>query len=155
MHEIAHYSINETAASFAGSLVGFGGVTPVSAMPWLKNTGFTTVINLRGAGEEGVDIGEARAAAEAAGLNYVHLAFNPMEPAPGLLEQFMSTVGDQAKQPVYIHCASATRVAALWMLVRILKDNWDMGRASEEAETIAHKPAEAVGFVTAYMKARE
>ena len=155
MHQIAQYSIIEDAAGFAGTLVGFGGATPVSAMPWLKDKGFATVINLRGAGEEGVDIGEARAAAEAAGLNYVHLPFNPREPAPELLQQFMSIVGDQAKQPVYIHCASATRVGALWTLVRIIKDGWDLDRASKETETIATKPADAAAFVTAYMKARE
>ena len=35
-------------------------------MPWLRDEGFSTVINLRAATEEGVDLEGCRAAAEAA-----------------------------------------------------------------------------------------
>ena len=61
-------------------------------------------------------------------------------------------MGDQANQPVYIHCGSATRVAALWVIGRVLRDGWDIDATREEAEQIAHKPADAIAFATAYIK---
>ena len=154
MAGIAHFSRIDNAAGFAGALVGFGGKTPDSEMAWLQNQGFRSVVNLRLAGEEGVDVSCSEAAAEAAGLKYIHLPFSPQNFDPAVVEDFLSAVSDQANQPVFIHCASATRVAALWILGRVLTDNWELEAASREAETIAHKPAEAIAFATAYLQSR-
>jgi uncharacterized protein (TIGR01244 family) len=132
-------------------MVGFGGATPSSAMSWLRGEGFTSVINLRGASEEGADVVGCRAAAEAAGLNYVHLPFDPRTRDTQVIDDFLAAIGDEANQPVYIHCASATRVAALWMIGRVLRDGWELDAAREEAVGIAAKPAEADAFATHYL----
>jgi uncharacterized protein (TIGR01244 family) len=133
---------------------GFGGVTQPSAMPWLKQAGFASVINLRLAAEPNADVDASRAAAEKAGLSYVHLPFDTANPDPELVPEFLAAVGEEANQPVYIHCASGTRAAALWMIKRVLVDGWKIDEAREEAEAIAAKPAEAVAFATRYIESQ-
>lgn len=149
---IIQFSRLHESAGFAGPRVGFGGATQPSAMPWLKRAGFATVINLRLASEEGAAVNASRAAAAAAGVNYIHLPFDPRSPAPDLVDNFLRAVGDESNQPVYIHCNSATRVAALWMIGRVVKDGWELDDAATEAESIAKKPAEAIAFASAYLK---
>ena len=149
---IVNFSIIDGEAGFAGSLVGFGGATAIDVMPWLRSRGFATVINLRSAAEEGADVEASRMAAEAAGLHYIHLPFDPASAGSEVVEAFLAAVGDEAKQPVYIHCSSATRVAALWMIGRVLVDGWDMTAATDEAEAIALKPSVSVAFATQYLE---
>lgn len=149
---IENYSRVEDSSGFAGPLAGFGGATLPSAMPALKSAGFTTVINLRLADEEEVDLEDSRTAAEAVGLRYTHLPFDAENPAPAVVEEFLAAVGDGTNQPVYIHCNSATRAAALWMIGRVLEDGWDIDAASAETRMIAKKPPEAIAFATAYIK---
>ena len=62
--------------------VGCGGAVDPSAMSALKKEGFVSVINLRLASEQGADIDAGRAAAQAAGLKYIHLPFNVAMPDP-------------------------------------------------------------------------
>ena len=49
------------------------------------------------------------------------------------MERFIAAVTDPKNQPVFIHCASANRAAALWMVKRMVIDNWDAERAAIEA----------------------
>jgi uncharacterized protein (TIGR01244 family) len=155
MPDIENFSNFDNSTGFAGSKIGFGGMTPDSAMNWLKSQGYATVINLRLAGEEGVDIECSRDAAEAAGLNYVHLPFSAKELDQKLIGEFLATLGDSANQPVYIHCRSATRVAALWIIGRVLRDNWELDATRKEADAIAQKPDHALAFATAYLKSHQ
>lgn len=148
---IENFTLLDGPSGFAGPLAGFGGATNRSAMFWLKRNGFTTVINLRLASEEGADIDGNRAAAAAAGLNYIHLPFNARDPEPAVVDDFLVAIGDRQNQPVYIHCNSATRVAALWMIMRVDKDGWKLDAAQQEVELIAKKPAEAIAFATVYL----
>lgn len=152
---IENFSQIEGAAGFAGAMAGFGGATQPSAMSGLKSAGFTTVINLRLSSEEGADVDGSRASAEAAGLNYIHLPFDASKPDLSIVDKFLSAVGTEKNQPAYMHCHSATRAAALWMIGRVLKDNWDIEAAGEEVEMISPKPAEAIAFATRYIESQE
>jgi len=154
MHGIENFSKIEGMAGFAGPVAGFGGATQPSAMPGLKSAGFTTVINLRLASEEGVDIEASRTAAEVAGLRYAHLPFDSDSPDPAVVEEFLNTVGTNANQPVYMHCNSATRAAAMWMIGRVLEDGWELEAASREVEVITTKSDKAIAFATQYVALR-
>ncbi|TFH48243.1 MAG: hypothetical protein E4H01_06720 [Lysobacterales bacterium] len=151
---VKNFSRFDGPPGFAGSPVGFGGATQPTVMPWLRSEGFATVINLRLATEEGADVDSSRAAAQAAGLNYIHLPFDAKNPDPDVVEDFLTAASDKANQPVYIYCNSATRVATLWMIGRVLKEGWDIDAGAEEAEVIALKPSEAVAFATMYITSR-
>lgn len=116
--------------------VACAGATTPAAMTEVKKLGFASVINLRQATEPGADIEAGAAAAKAAGLNYVHLPFNAASPDPMLVDNFLKAVTDSRNQPAFIHCASANRAAALWLIKRVEVDKWDFDRASEEATAL-------------------
>ena len=113
--------------------VACAGATTPAALAEVKRMGYKSVVNLRQASEPGADIEANMAAARAAGLNYVHLPFNAAAPDPMLVDNFLKAVTNPSNQPAFIHCASANRAAALWMVKRVVVDKWDVERASAEA----------------------
>jgi len=126
---IVNFSKVETTVACAGA-------TTPAALAEVKRMGYASVINLRVAGEPGADIDASAAAAKVAGLNFVHIPFNAASPDPMLVDNFIKAVTDKANQPAFIHCASANRAAALWMVKRLVVDKWDVERASTEATAL-------------------
>jgi uncharacterized protein (TIGR01244 family) len=135
--------------------VGCGGATQPAAMAELKKEGFASVINLRVATEEGANVDAGRAAAQAAGLKYIHLPFEVASPDPTLVENFLAAVADTSNQPVYIHCGSANRVGAVWMIKRVLQDGWEIDKALAEAEAIGLTNPRLKTFATEYIEAHK
>lgn len=134
---------------------GFGGTTDASAMKALSGEGYKSVINLRLADEKGSDVPSERMAASQAGMNYIHLPLNSSKADKAFFENFVAAISDEANQPVYVHCGSATRVAAVWMSKRVIEDGWSMEQAEEEARAIAGKPDAAVAFAKKYIETLE
>lgn len=143
-----------TNFSRVDATIGCAGATPAAAMPAIKKLGYVSVLNLRTAGEPGAQIEEGRAAAEAAGLKYVHLPFDGQNPDPKIVEAFLAAVSDPASQPVYIHCGSANRVGALWMIKRVLQDGWELEKARAEAKAIGLTSPKLEAFAVDYIQAR-
>lgn len=131
--------------------VGCGGAVDPAAMSALKKEGYVSVINLRLATEPGADIDAGRAAAQAAGLKYIHLPFNAASPDPKIVSDFLGAVADKGNQPVFIHCGSANRVGAVWMIKRVLQDGWAVDRAQTEAEAIGLQSPQLVAFANSYI----
>jgi uncharacterized protein (TIGR01244 family) len=131
--------------------IGCAGATDPSAMSALRNEGFVSVINLRVATEQGADVDASRAAAQAAGLKYIHLPFNAASPDAKVVESFLAAVADKSNQPVFIHCGSANRVGAVWMIKRALQDGWPIERARAEAETIGLTSPQLAAFAAEYI----
>jgi uncharacterized protein (TIGR01244 family) len=144
-----------TNFSRVDATVGCGGATEPSAMAGLKKDGFVSVINLRLDTEKGADIDASRAAAQSAGLNYIHLPFDAANPDPQIVDKFLAAVGDKANQPAYIHCKSANRVGVLWMIQRVLIDGWDMDKARKEAEAIGMSGPQANLLAVNYIMAHQ
>jgi uncharacterized protein (TIGR01244 family) len=126
---ITNFSRVETTVACAGA-------TGPEAMPAVKKMGFVSVINLRQASEQGANVPQAEAAAKAIGLRYVHIPFNAQAPDPAVVDNFLKAVNTPANQPAFIHCGSANRAAALWMIKRVQLDKWDVDRATKEAEAL-------------------
>jgi uncharacterized protein (TIGR01244 family) len=118
------------------AVVACGGATETSALDGLKQDGFKAVINLRQASERGANIDENRARAEALGLKYIHIPFNGGAPENKTFDDFLAAIADKSNQPVYVHCASANRVGAVWLAKRVLQDGWTVEKATEEARMI-------------------
>jgi uncharacterized protein (TIGR01244 family) len=135
--------------------VGCGGATDPAAMSVLKKEGYVSVINLRLANEEGANVDAGRAAAQAAGLKYIHLPFNAAMPDSKVIDNFLATVADKSNQPVYIHCGSANRVGGVWMIKRVLQDKWTLDRALTEAQAIGLNNAALQTFATDYIKSHQ
>lgn len=140
-----------TNFSRIGATVGCGGTTQATAMPALKQGGFVSVINLRMASEPGADVEGARAAAQAAGLKYIHLPMDGSKPDPRTVDSFLAAVADKSNQPVYIHCASANRVGSVWMIKRVLQDGWAVDEAQREAEAIGLSSTRLKAFAHDYI----
>jgi uncharacterized protein (TIGR01244 family) len=135
--------------------VGCGGRVSPSAMSALKAEGYVSVINLRQASEADADIDGGRAAAQAAGLKYIHLPFNAASPDPKVVDSFLAAVGDKSNQPMFIHCGSANRVGGMWMIKRVLRDGWEIPRAQTEAEAIGLRDPKLTAFAIDYIKSHQ
>ncbi|HXG69538.1 MAG TPA: hypothetical protein VNJ04_02885, partial [Gemmatimonadaceae bacterium] len=67
---------------------------------------------------------------------YFHLPFKSTAPDTAVVDRFLTVVSEPKNQPVFIHCASANRVAALWLIKRVRVDKWKVETAMEEAKAI-------------------
>ncbi len=134
--------------------VGCAGATEVSAIPSIKARGYKSIVNLRLETEAGAAIAESKAAAEKAGLKYIHLPFNAAAPDMAVADAFITAVTDKANQPVFIHCGSANRVGAMWLAKRMLVDKWDQAKATEEAKLIGLSSPALEKFALDYVAAR-
>ena len=132
--------------------VACAGATPVQALPEIKKNGFVSVVNFRMATEQGANIDEAKATAAQVGLKYIHLPFQT--PTPEVAEAFLKAVADPSNQPMYIHCASANRVGAMWFIKRVKIDHWDKDRAMKEAESIGLRAPNLKEFALNYVGAK-
>ena len=132
--------------------IACAGATPPEAMLDLKNHGFASIINFRTDGERGETNEAGKAAAEDAGLRYFHLPFR--DPTPELAEAFLKTVTDPMNQPAYIHCGSANRVGAMWLVKRVKIDGWSVEEATAEAEAIGLRSASLKKFALDYLAGR-
>ena len=135
--------------------IACAGATTPAAVAGIKKMGYASIINLRQASEPGADIEGEAAAAKAAGINYVHLPFNAASPDPAVVDTFLKAVTAPANQPVFLHCASANRAAALWMIKRIQVDKWDADRAAVEATALGLTSSALKTFALDYVQAHK
>ena len=145
---ITNFSRVETTIACAGA-------TSPSAVAEIKRRGYGAIINLRQANEAGADLEGEAAAAKAAGISYIHLPFNTASPDPAVVDQFIGAVTAPANQPVFVHCASANRASALWMIKRMLVDGWDADRAGTEAAALGLTSAPLKSFALEYVAAHK
>lgn len=118
------------------STIACGGATTPEGIAELKKLGYNSIINVREASENGANIEAATAAAKEAGVKYVHLPMNGQSPDPAVADRFLEAVLAPANQPVFVHCGSGNRAAALWMVKRLVVDGWDAERAGTEAAAL-------------------
>lgn len=135
--------------------IGCAGATDPKALAQIAELGYTAVLNLREASEAGAAIEESKAAAEAAGLKYIHLPFKGSAPDPKVADAFLKAVTDTANQPLFIHCGSANRVGSLWLIKRMLVDHWTEERAVTEAKAIGMSSETLQAFALEYVAAHK
>ena len=69
-------------------------------------------------------------------MRYVNIPVISSAPKPEQVDAFIKAVNDAANQPMLIHCASANRVGAFWMIYRAVEQSWTEEKALEEATRI-------------------
>ncbi|MBI4474608.1 MAG: protein tyrosine phosphatase family protein [Acidobacteria bacterium] len=97
----------------------------------LKAEGVRAVINLRVPSEHDAPAEEAKAMS--LGLRYINIPVVSSNPQDAQAEEFLKVTDDAQNRPAFIHCASANRVGAFWMIRRVLRDKWSVQDAEAEA----------------------
>jgi uncharacterized protein (TIGR01244 family) len=100
----------------------------------LAEEGFQVVVNMR---SEPARAAAQQQRAEAAGLRYIHLPLPAYELEPEHLAAFHAVLGAQEGR-VLLHCRSATRVALMWLLDRVVYDGWSRERAEDRLRAIGY-----------------
>ena len=111
-----------------------GGQPSLEYLEKLKADGVKTIINLRQPTEYAA--AEEEAKAKALGLRYFNIPVSPTDPKDEQATEFLKITDDRDNRPAFIHCRSAARVAAFWMIRRVLRDGWKTEDALREAEKI-------------------
>ena len=145
---ITNFAHIETTVACAGA------ITPESVAE-IKRMGFSSIINLRRPSEPGANIEAEAEAADVAGIRFIHLPFggDPLDPA--VADQFLDVITDSETEPAFIHCAGGGRAAMMWMLKRVLVDDWALDRALEEATALGLNPESSLRqFALDYIAAR-
>ena len=112
-----------------------GAITPESVTQ-IRDMGFRSIINLRRPTEEGANVEVEAAAAQAAGMKYVHLPFGGEFLDPAVADRFLVAITEPDTAPAFIHCAGGGRAATMWFIKRVMVDGWDIDQAMEEATSL-------------------
>ncbi len=100
----------------------------------IKDKGIKRVITLRTDGE--IDWDEA-AMIKDAGLEFVKIAFRePDTLTDEVFDKVRKLLNDKEKTPTLLHCGSANRVGAVWLVHRVLDEGVPLEKAVEEAKTV-------------------
>jgi uncharacterized protein (TIGR01244 family) len=135
------------------STVACAGATTPEALKQVKEMGFSSVVNLREASEPNANVEAESAAAKSAGLRYIHLPLSHQSPDPAVADRFVVAAKDSGNQPMFIHCASGNRAAAMWLIKRAVVDGWPLDRATAEAEQLGLTNEQWKKFATDYVTA--
>src|SRR5207247_2589563 len=114
-----------------------GGQPRPEQLEMLKKEGVNAIINLRPPSEHRAE--EEESAAKGFGLRYFNIPVVFSDPKPEQVDQFLQITDDPANRPAFIHCASAVRVGAFWMIRRVVRDGWTVPAAEAEAQKIGLK----------------
>ena len=137
------------------STIACAGATTVEGIEEVRKLGYKTIINLREASETGANVEQSAEAAKTAGINYVHIPMNRNTPTPAVADAFLKAIVDPGAQPVFVHCGSGNRAAAMWMIKRMVVDKWDAEKAGTEAAALGLTNAALKQFVLEYVAAKK
>ncbi len=127
-----------------------GGQPTMGELEKLKQDGVRAVINLRRPSEYNAE--EEAAKARELGLRYISIPVDTSDPGDAQAEQFLKATDDPVNRPAFIHCASANRVGAFWMIRRVLRDRWSVEKAEDEAKKIGMRSPNLREFALDYIR---
>ena len=116
----------------------------------LKADGIRAVLNLRVPSEH--DAAGEEAAVRELGMNYFNIPVDGANIGDGQVEEFLALTDDVSNQPMFIHCGSANRVGAFWMIRRAIRDDWSVSDAEAEAGKIGLRSEALRDFALQYIE---
>jgi uncharacterized protein (TIGR01244 family) len=128
-----------------------GGQPTPAQLAELKSQGITAVLNLRVAGERGFDAGVEEAETKKLGMKYFHIPVENNAPKDQQADEFLKITDNAQNRPVFIHCGSANRVGAFFMIRRVLRDGMTFDAAKAEAQKIGLRSAALEAFAKQYI----
>ena len=132
-----------------------GGQPRLEHLEKLKSEGVKAIINLRQPSEHRAQEEEAKA--KELGLRYFNIPVVYRDPKDEQVTEFLKITDDPANRPAFIHCTAAIRVAAFWMIRRVLRDGWKFEDAQAEANKIGNlqEGAHLVEFAKKYIETHQ
>ena len=94
--------------------------------------GFRAVLSLR-TNSEGVDLVLERARVKSNRMRYFNIPVNSAAPRAEQADEFLRIARDKTNHPMLVNCASANRVGAFMMILRVVEQGWSEEQALEEA----------------------
>src|SRR6185295_11755948 len=95
-------------------------------------SGFRAVLSLRTA-TEGIDLARERAQVESKKMRYFNIPVNGASPRAEQADEFLRVARDKANHPMLVNCATANRVGAFMMILRVVDQGWSEDKALNEA----------------------
>jgi uncharacterized protein (TIGR01244 family) len=132
------------------SQVCTGGQPTLDDLARMKDEGVRAVLNLRR--PEEFKAAEEAAKAQSLGLRYFLIPVDTKHPRDEQAEEFLKILADPQNRPIFIHCHSANRVGAFWMIRRVLVDGWSFEDAEHEANKIGLRGKELRRFARDYLR---
>jgi uncharacterized protein (TIGR01244 family) len=133
-----------------------GGQPTLAQLAELKAQGITTILNLRAPGEAGFDAAAEEAETKKLGMKYIHIPVsNQAGPRDEQADEFLKATDDARNRPVFIHCGSANRVGAFFMIRRVLRDGMTYDAAKAEADKIGLRSQALADFARQYIDKRK
>jgi uncharacterized protein (TIGR01244 family) len=127
-----------------------GGQPSLDDLARLKSEGVKAILNLRRPDE--FDAAAEAAKAKELGLRYFDIPVSRADPKSEQVDEFLKILADSANRPVFIHCRTANRVGAFWMIRRVLVDGWKLVDAEREAEKIGMHSKNLRQFALNYIR---
>ena len=120
----------------------------------IKKRGIKTIVTLRKAGE--LEWDEADVVREL-GLEFHSVPFRePEELTDEVFDRVRDLLNQPANKPLFLHCGSANRVGAVWIVHRVLDHDMSFEDAHAEAKTVGLKTVAYVDRAREYIaKSRE
>jgi len=128
-----------------------GGQPTLAQLAELKSQGITSVLNLRVPGEAGFDAAAEEAEAKKLGMKYFNIPVQGQAPKDEQADEFLKVTDNAQNRPVFIHCGSANRVGAFFMIRRVLRDGMTFDAAKAEADKIGLRSAALADFAKQYI----
>ena len=117
-------------------------------------SGFSSVLSLR-TGAEGIDLLRERAQVENKKMRYFNIPVNSSSPRPEQADEFLRITRDKANHPMLVTCATANRVGAFMMILRVVEQRWSEDKALEEAIKIGLRGEELKKFAKDYIASQK
>jgi protein tyrosine phosphatase (PTP) superfamily phosphohydrolase (DUF442 family) len=129
-----------------------GGQPKGKAYAQAADAGFRSVLSLRTT-DEGIDLARERTQVEAHKMRYFNIPVVSAAPRPEQADEFLRITRDTSNHPMLINCATANRVGAFMMILRVIDHGWSVERALEEALKIGLRGDELKQFAKNYIAA--
>ena len=114
--------------------------------------GFRSVVSFRTA-NEGLDLARERTKVETAKMRFYNIPVISSAPEPAQADDFRRLARDKANHPMLVTCASANRVGAFMMILRVVDQGWSEEKALREAVRIGLTSDKLKRFAQDYIAA--
>ena len=127
-----------------------GGQPTAEAYVKAAANGFRAVLSLR-TNSEGVDLVLERARVESNRMRYFNIPVSGAAPRAEQADEFLRIAREKANHPMLVNCASANRVGAFMMILRVVDQGWSEEKALDEAIRIGLASDVLKRFATDYI----